>query len=62
MKTLFCVLLGAADEAAKFRLAPKVMYSLLTLRAFAYFSKVLARFSETPPKLRFPFHMAGSSA
>jgi hypothetical protein len=28
-----------------------VKYSLLTLRAVAYFSKVLARFSETPPKL-----------
>jgi hypothetical protein len=42
---------GAANEAVKFRLVPKVKYSLLALRAFAYFSKVLAGFSETPPKL-----------
>jgi len=41
-------------------LAPKVKYILLTLRPFAYFSKVLARPSETPPNLRFPFPAAHS--
>ena len=33
--------------------APQVKYSILTLRKFAYLSKVLARSSDTLPKSRY---------